>query len=338
MTMGNYPATLALRTDKYSPGSVVVITGATKGIGKEVALRYARRKCSLVLAARGQAALEATKLQCLEEGAAACVIVSTDVTDENACRKLIDEAIRAFGRIDVLVLNAGIIAHFPFSEFADMEVFRRLFEVNFFGYVYCTKYALPHLKKTKGQIVVISSISGEIGLPLRSAYCSSKFAVTGFFEAVRMECGDQIDVTICCPPSVNTGMRDEKAFVAAERMLEQLRGKSVSDRPVDGVAVIRRPRDLQIKSEHETETQEDSKQDGGRENRSHSSSSLFSKLDNKRAIDRRMPVEECVDYIMKAADKRAQKVMFPLYSYLAVYVRPFLPDLIDPFIKRAAKL
>ncbi|KAL8435094.1 hypothetical protein ACSSS7_002684 [Eimeria intestinalis] len=305
--MGNHPAILALRTDKYSPGSIVVITGATRGIGKEVSFRYARRKCSLVLAARGQAALEATKLQ-------------------------------AFGRIDVLVLNAGISAHFPFSEFADMDIFRRLLDVNFFGYVFCTKHALPHLKKTKGQIVVISSISGEIGLPLRSAYCSSKFAVTGFFEALRMECGDQIDVTICCPPSVNTDMRDEKAFLAADRMLEELRGQSISDQPADGVTVIRRPRDLQTAFELERGTEEDSKQNERRECGSQSSSPLLAKLYNKRSIDRRMPVGECVDYIMKAADKRARKVIFPRYSYLAVYVRPFLPDLIDPFIKRAAKL
>ncbi|KAL8425956.1 hypothetical protein Efla_000933 [Eimeria flavescens] len=313
--MGNHPAILALRPNKYNPGSVVVITGGTKGIGRELALRYARRKCSLVLAARGRDALEATKLCCEEEGAAACLTVPTDVTDEAACKHLVDETIGRFGGIDVLILNAGVSAHFPFSEFADMGLFSRLLDVNFFGYVYCTKYALPHLKRNHGHIIVISSISGEIGLPLRSAYCASKFAVTGFFEALRMECGDQVDVTICCPPSVKTGMRDEKAFLAADRMLEELRCQSAASSPVAATPRNRRSAGSPMEAaEGQGKKEED------------------------RSEDRRMPVEECVDYIMKGADKRARKVMFPLYSYLAVYVRPFLPDIIDPLIKRAAKL
>ena len=101
------------------------------------------------------------------------------------------------------MLNAGVSAHFRFDEIQDMSLYRKMMDINFFGYVYCTKYALPYLKKTFGQIIVLSSISGEVGLPYRTAYCSSKFAVTGFFEALRIEQEDRmVSITILCPPSV----------------------------------------------------------------------------------------------------------------------------------------
>jgi NAD(P)-dependent dehydrogenase (short-subunit alcohol dehydrogenase family) len=100
---------------------------------------------------------------------------------------LIEKTIEIFGQIDVLILNAGISAHFLFEDMENMEVFKRLMEVNFFGCVYPTRYALPHLKKTHGQLVVMSSYSGEVGLIYRTGYCATKFAVTGFFESLRME-------------------------------------------------------------------------------------------------------------------------------------------------------
>ncbi|CDJ37133.1 hypothetical protein, conserved [Eimeria tenella] len=292
--MGNSPALLALRSDKYIPHSVVLITGATKGIGKELALRYARRGCSLVLAARGEKALQAAKAECLAAGAGGCLAVPTDVTKEAACAHLISEAVREFGRLDVLVLNAGVSAHFPFSEFADMEIFRRLLDVNFFGY--------------------------------------------GFFEALRMECGDQVDVTICCPPSVKTGMRDGNAFAEAEKQLRQLQTNSGSAADGDNNEAKPSSSNSSSSSSSDKRSSNSLKETEGEDAQAANKMDKKETDEMKEEADSRMPVDVCVDYILKAADKRARKAMFPLYSYLAVYVRPILPGIVDPFIKRAAKL
>eukprot|EP01017_Pseudomicrothorax_dubius_P024347 TRINITY_DN2588_c0_g1_i1.p1 TRINITY_DN2588_c0_g1~~TRINITY_DN2588_c0_g1_i1.p1 ORF type:complete len:178 (+),score=29.08 TRINITY_DN2588_c0_g1_i1:65-598(+) len=103
------------------------------------------------------------------------------------------------------------------SKFEDIEstqIFHDLMHTNFFGYMYCTKHALPWLKRSKGQIVVISSLSGEVGLPYRTAYCASKFSITGFFEALRFELEDkEVSITIACPPSVKTNMRNNDLLV-----------------------------------------------------------------------------------------------------------------------------
>lgn len=139
------------------------------------------------------------------------VAVQTDVTLEDESKRLVETAIEKFGRIDILLLCAGVSAHSYFKDLADMATFRKVVETNLFGTVYPVKYALPHLKNTqsdrKGQIIVISSFSGEFGLPMRSAYCASKFAVNGFFESLRMEEGDNIDITIVCPGTVATNFR-----------------------------------------------------------------------------------------------------------------------------------
>lgn len=139
-------------------------------------------------------------------------------------RRLIGEAITNFGRIDMLILNAGISAHVKFDEIEDMKIFNNIMDTNFYGYVYPTKYvsflkifltvnfkfrfALPYLKKCKGQIVVMSSYSGEVGLHFRTPYCASKFAVNGFFESLRMEIKDEVDITIICPITVETSFRE----------------------------------------------------------------------------------------------------------------------------------
>lgn len=100
---------------------------------------------------------------------------------------MIETSILNFSRIDLLVLNAGVSAHFKFEDLKDVTLFHKLMETNFYGYLYPTKFALPYLKQSKGQIAVMSSYSGEVGLYNRTAYCASKFAVTGFFESLRME-------------------------------------------------------------------------------------------------------------------------------------------------------
>lgn len=121
---------------------------------------------------------------------------------------MVEEAVARFGGIDTLVLNAGRSMHVGFEELRDTRIFHGLMAVNYFGYVYATFYALPHLRRSRApSIVVIGSLSGETGVPLRTAYCGSKFAINGFFEALRCEIGDSVPITIVSPNYVDTEIR-----------------------------------------------------------------------------------------------------------------------------------
>ena len=139
--------------------------------------------------------------------------VQTDVSKEEDAERLIEEAVKFFGKkIDILLLCAGVSAHSDFEQFTDMEPFRKVVETNLYGCAYPTRHALKYMKQSntgsKGHIVVLSSYSGVFGLPSRSCYCASKFAVNGFFESLRMELDSQIDITLACPVTVQTGFRD----------------------------------------------------------------------------------------------------------------------------------
>jgi NAD(P)-dependent dehydrogenase (short-subunit alcohol dehydrogenase family) len=111
-----------------------------------------------------------------------------------------------FGRLDVLVLNAGVNAHFKFDELEDLDIVEDLMRTNYYANVYLTRFAVQHLKKSAGQVLVVSSMSGKVGTPQRSAYCASKFALGGFFDALRTE-DLGIDITVVYPPSLDTPMR-----------------------------------------------------------------------------------------------------------------------------------
>lgn len=165
------------------PNKVVVITGASSGIGKALTEKYAAEGWNLVLAARREELLSEIqgKLKNVE-----VLTVKTDVTVEDDCKNLMERAIEKFGKIDVLINNAGISMRALFND-VDLDVLRRLMDVNFWGTVYCTKYALPHLLKTKGSVVGIISVGGHIGLPGRTGYSASKFAVRGFLQTIRVE-------------------------------------------------------------------------------------------------------------------------------------------------------
>uniref|UniRef100_A0A7S3IIM9 Uncharacterized protein n=1 Tax=Strombidium inclinatum TaxID=197538 RepID=A0A7S3IIM9_9SPIT len=191
-------------------GKVVVITGASSGMGKELAFRYAKRRAKIVIAARRLEELEKVKAGIVQAtGNLAVLPVKCDVSDESQAEALVEATIAEYGHLDVLVLCAGISAHSNFEDFETLEPFRKVVDVNLYGCVYPTRYALPHLKMAgKGQILVLSSFSGEYGLPHRSCYSASKFAVNGFFESLRMELGDKIDITVVSPITVDTGFRN----------------------------------------------------------------------------------------------------------------------------------
>jgi short-subunit dehydrogenase len=162
---------------------VVIITGASSGIGKALAEKYAASGWNLVLAARrNDRLLELQKkLQ-----PAKVLAVKTDVTVEEDCKNLVKKAVEEFGKIDVLINNAGISMRALFNE-TELEVMHRMMDVNYWGTVNCTKFAMPHLLKTRGSLVGVISVGGYIGLPGRTGYSASKFAVRGFLETIRVE-------------------------------------------------------------------------------------------------------------------------------------------------------
>jgi len=160
---------------------VVIVTGASSGIGKSLARVCAQRGAKIVLASRSGAYDPA-----LNQIAPAVLNVVCDVSKENDCRELIEKTIQKFGHIDILVNNAGISMRALFND-VDLNVIRQLMDTNFWGTVYCSKYALPYLLQSKGSLVGVSSIAGYKGLPGRAGYSASKFAMQGFLEVVRIE-------------------------------------------------------------------------------------------------------------------------------------------------------
>jgi len=193
--------------------NAVVLTGASRGIGRELGLQLADQGAWLALAARDTAALETVAEECRRRGAKA-VVIPTDVAEEAQCAALMERAVEAFGRIDTLINNAGISMWVRFDELRDLSVVEKIMRVNYLGSVYCTFHALPHLKRSRGRIVGVSSLTGKTGVPTRSAYGASKHAMAGFFDSLRIELADTgVTVTMAYPDFVATEIR-ERAFGA----------------------------------------------------------------------------------------------------------------------------
>lgn len=190
----------------------ILITGASDGIGAEMARQLAQthgKLLQLTLAARNPDNLQAVAREC-EAHDAQVLVQPTDVSDETQCRALIDAAVQQFGGIDALINNAGISAHALLEEVSaeDLGWYERLMRINLWGSVWCTHAALPHLKTSKGSVVAVSSLAGLIGVPGRTAYSASKFAMTGFFEALRAELRPAgVSVTTAYPGVVATRIR-----------------------------------------------------------------------------------------------------------------------------------
>ncbi|MGB4204190.1 MAG: short chain dehydrogenase [Bacteroidetes bacterium HGW-Bacteroidetes-15] len=166
-------------------GKVVIITGASSGIGKACAFEFAENGAAVVLAARRESELKKVETEIKMRGGEAYT-VQTDVKNIDACKNLIDKTIEKYGKIDVLINNAGVSMRATFEEL-NLSVIKELMDTNFYGAVYCTKFALPFLLVQKGTIIGISSISGLTPLPGRTGYCASKYALEGFFSSLRLE-------------------------------------------------------------------------------------------------------------------------------------------------------
>jgi NAD(P)-dependent dehydrogenase (short-subunit alcohol dehydrogenase family) len=185
-------------------GRVVVVTGASSGIGKALCVELAGERPRLVLAARDEARLEEVAGLCAGRGAET-LVAPTDVTSEEACRRLVARTVERFGGLDVLVNNAGIGLIARVDELADLSAYERLMRVNYLGCVYPTVHALPELKRSKGRIAVVSSLTGLTGVPTRAGYSATKHAVFGFFDSLRIELkGTGVTVTMIAPDYVVT--------------------------------------------------------------------------------------------------------------------------------------
>lgn len=192
--------------------NVTIITGGSDGIGAEMARQLAARDragVALVLSGRSQEKLDAVAAQCRAHGSEV-LAVAMDVAVEEQCRALVSQAVQRFGRLDTLVNNAGISAQANFADVKreDLQWYLDLMQVNLWGAVWCTHEALPHLKAARGRIVAVGSLAGLIGVPGRTAYSATKFAMTGFFEALRAELKPAgVGVTIAYPGAVDTKIR-----------------------------------------------------------------------------------------------------------------------------------
>jgi short-subunit dehydrogenase len=184
----------------------VIITGASLGIGREVALQLAAQGALLTLAAPNTEQLDEVAELCRGKGAKA-IAVTTDISDEEQCKALIMRAAEEYGRIDTLINNAGIADNSRFDAMQSPTVYKMVMDINFWGTLMCTYYALPHLKQTRGRIVVMNSGAGRFPTTPSDIYCASKHALAGFFDALRMELEDTgVTVTSIFPHWVATGI------------------------------------------------------------------------------------------------------------------------------------
>ena len=198
-------------SEKIFNDNVVIITGASSGIGREVARQLAEQGAWLALGARDADRLEANAIECRQRGGRA-LAVKTDVGVEAECQNLIAQTVREYGRVDTLINNAGISMWARFDELQDLSGLERMMRVNYLGAAYCSYYALPYLKQTRGRLVGVSSLAGKNGVPTRSGYAATKHAMVGFFDSLRIELADSgVTVTLIYPGFVTSEIRERAA-------------------------------------------------------------------------------------------------------------------------------
>ena len=216
---------------------VVIITGASSGIGKALAFSFGREGAKIVITGRKEAPLLEVSQELSLKGIENFAFIS-DVSIETDNIKMIEKTVEKYGKIDILINNAGISMRSMFAD-CDLNVIKAVMDINFYGTVYATKYALPYIKETKGSIVGVSSIAGYRGLPVRSGYSASKFAVNGFLEALRTELMHTgVHVLTACPGftasnirvaslgsdgnSKGESMRDEGNMMSSEEVADRI--------------------------------------------------------------------------------------------------------------------
>ncbi|MDX5348003.1 MAG: SDR family oxidoreductase [Hymenobacteraceae bacterium] len=202
---------------------VVIITGGTSGIGKACAFAFGAAGAIVVVTGRDQIKLNQTSEELTKAGITHLAFVA-DVSKEADARQMVEKTLEAFGRIDVLINNAGISMRALFEDL-DLNVIRKVMDINFYGTVYSTKFALPSIIKSKGSVVGVSSIAGYKGLPGRTGYSASKFAMQGFLESLRTELLPKgVHVLVACPGFTSSNIRN--TALAADG---QVQGESPRD-------------------------------------------------------------------------------------------------------------
>ncbi|KYQ90417.1 short-chain dehydrogenase/reductase (SDR) family protein [Tieghemostelium lacteum] len=202
---------------------VVIVTGASGGIGEKIAFKYAELGSKVAIVARRVELLEKLKKDIVKQlniDSKQILVVQCDLCNENECEQMIERVVREWNRIDICVWNAGVGSLIEFDKLDQIEsrqdrfkIFRDNMEINYFSLVYCTSFALPYLKQQKGSIVVVSSLAGKYGTPLRTSYSASKHAVQGFFNSLRNELSNQIQISIICPGFVLTDFHQKVATI-----------------------------------------------------------------------------------------------------------------------------
>ncbi|CAN1309922.1 11-beta-hydroxysteroid dehydrogenase-like 5 [Linum perenne] len=195
---------------------VVIVTGASSGIGEQIAYEYAKRRVNLVLVARRENRLRAISEKARLMGAKHVMIVAADVVKEDDCRRFVDQTVSYYGRVDHLVNTVSLGHTFYLEEAVDTSVFPHLMDINFWGNVYPTYVALPHLHQTNGRIVVNAAVETWLPLPRMSLYAAAKAAVINFYETLRYEVSDEIGVTIATHGWVGGNLMSGGKFMLEE--------------------------------------------------------------------------------------------------------------------------
>ena len=216
---------------------VVVITGGSSGAGEALAYRFSSEGFNVVIGGTNLERLKKVQSN-IQSSGSKCEYIVHDVSLEREVKKMIDHTIKSYGRLDVLICNAGISYRSVFEN-ANLDVFEKLFRINFFGSIYSVKYSIPHLAKTNGSIIAMSSLNGFIATPTRSAYVSSKHAMQGFFDSIRLELMKKnIHVMVASPGYFESNFRkntlksdgnkegstsrDEKGMMSTEVLVDKI--------------------------------------------------------------------------------------------------------------------
>ncbi|CAO2818171.1 unnamed protein product [Amaranthus hypochondriacus] len=218
-------------------GRVVLITGASSGIGEHIAYEYARRGARLALVARRQHLLQNVADICNQLGAPDVIVIPADVSKVEDCRRFITETVNYFGRLDHLVCNAGIATICMLEEFTPVTNAAPVMETNFWGSVYSTHFAIPHLRQSMGKIIVIASAAAWLPVPRLAFYSASKAALVIFFETLRVELGRDIGITIVTPGLTESELTKGKFLSKEGKMVldQEMRDVEVSVVPVQPV-------------------------------------------------------------------------------------------------------